>query len=1245
MGQAHQHRLVAGDVATGFDEFDAGEQSDVAFDEAIVQIGYVPELAGPLGAHMSGDGEFVMFELDNDFGIIEESMVARVIYVEVRADEEIDVGGLEVNGGEAVDNVVLLADLGSQLEWSHGCGRIVNKGIGQAGIYHNVMAVVRLDEISRYGHAQWLQHSQLQQIKLHACTVGQVPRLFYEGFRFQTLYRALNSWGACPKYKRKSQGCCALFAGGFYFLLSFNMKSIVLAVRLPLAVTGLACLSLNSSCAQAQVPAAIPSVPASPAAAAVAATIANMRCEYLTNPLSVDAVKPRLSWTIQGGGRGWMQSAYRIQVASNAEDLAKNKADLWDSGQVKSNQTLGIRYAGKPLADAMRAYWRVQVWDNTGKVSSWSAPASWGMGLLAPADWKGQWITAQTPRDTTEDGIVLPPPPFLRKTFTIAKPIRRATLFATARGVYELRLNGSKVSDELMAPGWTDYNTRIQCQGYDVTNQVKPGANAVGAILGDGWYCGYVGFARRRANYGDTTSLMVQLDVQFTDGTHQIVGSDTSWQGGVGPITYSDMLMGESYDARKAQTGWDTASFKATGWKNAVAAPAPDNSGNVDVTAQAKAAVQNGTLSIVASNDLGGDPAYNTVKRLKVDYTLDGVAGTKSVAEKETLQIPAAGEPKGNLVIVKALYGADVPARGPVAIVGTHDPVIRVTQEVKPVKITQPTPGTFIYDMGQNMVGIARLKVNGPAGTAVKMRFAEMLNPDGSAYTANLRSARATDTYVCKGGGVETWEPRFTFHGFRYIEVTGFPGTPTLDAITGRVIGSDNPKIGTFACSSALVNQLQSNIDWGQRGNFLSVPTDCPQRDERLGWMGDAQVFVKTATYNRDVSAFFEKWMQDVEDAQGADGGFSDVSPRKVDDANGAPAWGDAGVIVPWTVYQAYGDTEVINRHWAAMEKWMSYITDVNPDGLWNQRRGNDFGDWLSIRANTPKEVLATGYYAYDASLMAKMARATGRTADAAKYDALFQHIKDAFNTAFVTNDGKIKGETQTSYLVGLKFNLLPDNLRPLAAQHLVDDIASKDNHLSTGFVGVGYLCPTLTDTGHNDIAYKLLQNDTFPSWGFSIRQGATTIWERWDGWTPDKGFQDVGMNSFNHYSLGSVGEWLYSRVAGINTDPDYPGFERILIEPHPGAGLTFANASYNSVRGLIQSGWKEEGGVMTLDVTIPANTSATVRIPAKDATQVKEGGRAASGAPGVTFVRQDGGDTLFKVGAGTYKFTMPVSS
>ncbi len=965
--------------------------------------------------------------------------------------------------------------------------------------------------------------------------------------------------------------------------------------------------------------------------------LVNLRCEYLSNPLSVDAATPRLSWVPQSNQRGWRQSAYRVQVASSAQKLG-NGADLWDSGKVKSAQTLGVRYAGKPLQSGTRCFWRVQVWDSKDQALPVSAPSFWQMGLLRQSDWRAQWISAQTPRDVKVDGLTLPPVPMLRKMFTVSKPLARATMWVSARGLYEMRLNGAKVGDRMMAPGWTDTNTRIQYQAYDVKAQLKPGVNAVGALLGDGWYSGYVGFGKQNHHYGHDVALKMQMQVRYIDGTTQTVVSDPSWQGASGPMVYSDMLMGEFYDARLEQTGWDTANFKGN-WKSAELAS--ESGGQiVDVTDKLRALIENGALSVKVGNDIAGDPAFNTVKTLRVQYTLDGVAKTQTLPEDQTLNLPGDGQ-TGKLAIVKATYGVNRDANAAALLVGSQAPAVRVTQELKPVKITQPKPGNFVFDMGQNMVGVTRLAVRGAAGTRVQLRFAEMLNPDGTVYTANLRSARATDTYICKGGGIETFEPRFTFHGFRYVEVTGFPGTPNLNALTGLVIGSDIPVTGTFNTSSALVNQLQSNIDWGQRGNFLSVPTDCPQRDERLGWMGDAQVFAKTATYNRDVAAFFEKWLQDVKDAQTPDGGYPDVAPRKVDNGNGAPAWGDAGVIVPWTIYQAYGDREIIDRQWVSMGKWLDYITSVNPDGLWKNRRANDFGDWLSIGADTDKELLATAYYAYDADLMARMARATHRGAEATQYDALFNKIKAAFNAAYVSENGKLKGDTQTAYLLALHFDLLPANLRAGATQRLVADISAKNDHLSTGFIGVGYLCPTLSDNGRNDVAYKLLLQDTFPSWGYSIKNGATTIWERWDGWTQDKGFQNAGMNSFNHYSLGSVGQWMFGTVGGIQTDPGYPGFERILLHPQPGPGLTFANATYDSVRGRIVSNWKTEANATTYDITIPANTTATVTLAAKDAKSVSEGGRAANVAPGVKLVGQKDGNAVFAVGSGVYRFVV----
>ena len=954
---------------------------------------------------------------------------------------------------------------------------------------------------------------------------------------------------------------------------------------------------------------------------------AHLTCEYRADPRGIDALRPRLSWQVQSSQRGQRQSAYRILVADSPRRLAAGEGNVWDSGKVLSGRTVTIRYGGPALASGRCCFWKVRVWDKNGQPSPDSAPAQWQMGLLRPSDWRASWISAVTPRDTKDDGLVLPPCPYLRKTFTLAKPIKQATLYATARGLYALNVNRKRVGDAVFAPGWTDYTKRIAYQTYDVTGRLHVGANTLGAVLGDGWYSGYVGFGHRRDLYGDRPQFLAQLVIEYADGSRRTVLTDGSWRGATGPLRHSDFLQGETYDARRAPSGW----------RPVVVHSASSRSPQADVTARLRALVQDNHLSVVADNKIAGDPAYLTLKRLRVDYTLGGVAHSQTVREDATLTIPGLGEAAGPLVLRHAAYGALGGASRPPALVAQVGPPVRVTQQLKPRRVTQPAPGTYLYDLGQNMVGWARLKVQGPAGTAVRLRFGEMLSPDGTLYTTNLRSARATDTYILRGRGVETWEPHFTFHGFRYIEVTGYPGKPRPDAVTGCVVGSDMPPAGTFACSQPMVNKLQHNIVWGQRGNFLSVPTDCPQRDERLGWMGDAQIFARTATYNRDVAAFYEKWMDDVDDAQSPQGGFSDVSPRLVDAGDGAPAWGDAGIIVPWTVYQAYGDTGILGAHWGAMTRWLGYITAVNPDGLWTHRRNNDFGDWLSIAANTPKDVLGTAYYAYDASLMARMARALHRPQEAARYDALFAHIKSAFNDAYVSPDGHIKGDTQTCYVLALRFGLLPPALRPQAAQRLVADIAAKKGHLSTGFVGVGYLCPVLTETGHNAVAYQLLLNDTFPSWGYSIKQGATTIWERWDGYTKEKGFQDPGMNSFNHYSLGSVGQWLYQDVAGIDTDPNAPGFAHILIHPHPGPGLTQAHAVYDSIRGRITSAWRTDGKGMALDVTIPANTKATVFVPASAGSVVSEGGLPVARAAGVSSARRMGAQVVVSIGSGSY--------
>ena len=833
----------------------------------------------------------------------------------------------------------------------------------------------------------------------------------------------------------------------------------------------------------------------------------HLRCEYKTNPLGIDAPEPRLSWVLESLKQNVVQTAYQIRTSDGA----------WDSGKIASAQSVSVTYAGPKLTSGQIVGWQVRVWDSGDQASEWSELSRWQMGLLSPDDWTASWISLPPARPWTDQN----PPAYLRQVYSVDMPIRRATVYATARGIYALHVNGVRVGDAHFAPGWTDYTKRIQYQTYDVTDLLQPGDNAVGAIVADGWYCGYIGFEHKRDYYGKRPQFLAQIDVEYEDGRRETLGTEDDWRGAFGPILASDMLMGETCDARQEILGWDTVHLDGAGWR--------------PVTAEA-----------------AHDPAVLRVAQV--------------------------------------------------------DPPVRVTGHLTPVQKTQPAPGSYVFDLGQNMVGWARLTVQGPAGTVVRLRFGEVLNPDGTLYVDNLRGAKATDTYILSGSdAAEIWEPQFTFHGFRYVEVTGYPGEPGLDAVTGCVVGSDIPRTGTWDCSNAMVNQLVQNIDWGQRGNFLSIPTDCPQRDERLGWMGDAQIFVRTAAGNRDVAAFFEKWVDDVADAQSPEGGFPDVAPRLVDLADGAPAWGDAGVIVPWTIYQMYGDLRILETHYEAMVRWMDYLDSANPSHLWEHRRANDFGDWLSINADTDKGVLATAYFAYDASLMARIARVLGRAEDAARFDALFGDIKAAFNAAYVSPDAEVRSGTQTAYVLALRFGLLPDALRPRAAQRLVQAIETKQWHLSTGFVGVGYLCPVLSEFGYSDAAYTLLLNTTFPSWGYSIAQGATTLWERWDGWT-EEGFQDVIMNSFNHYSLGSVGEWLQRYAAGIDTDPAAPGFAHIHIRPRPDRRISFVRASFESIRGHIESHWTLDGAQFTLRVAVPANTTATVTLPSGEGHEIGSG-------------------------------------
>ncbi len=893
-----------------------------------------------------------------------------------------------------------------------------------------------------------------------------------------------------------------------------------------------------------------------------------LRCEYRTDPVGIGELRPRLSWTLESDRRADLQTGYRIVAAPSLQELTARSNVQWDTGDVGSDRSVGVPWEGRPLASRTSCAWQVAVRDSSGTWSAFSEPASFEIGLVAPSDWQAQWIRLGEAPDRTFD----PPTgqtydewqnsvaasPYLRRSFRVRGAVRRARVYATARGVYELHLNGARVGRDVLAPGWTDYNVRLHHQTCDVGALLREGENVLGAILGDGWYAGCVGFdaKRRGAHYGSHPQLLAQLELEYDDGSRETIVSDGSWEGTTGPILYSDLLLGEHYDARLEMPGWSEPGSDGAGWYPVAAGPAG-----------------------------GPDPAPQP------------------------------------------------------------DEGVRVTGEVTAVSVSEPEPGRFIFDLGQNIAGRVRLRARGEAGTAITLRHAEVLNPDGTLYTENLRFARATDRYVMRGGGDEVFAPHFTFHGFRYVEVTGYPGEPDISAVTGEVLQSATPPAGSFSCSSDLVNRLQQNIVWGQRDNFLSVPTDCPQRDERLGWMGDAQIFVRTAAYNADLDAFFTKWMGDVLDQQTPEGAFPDVAPLLSERSRemlrkGSPAWGDAGVIVPWTLYKSYQDTGIVERCWDGMARWMRYLSDTNPGLLRRERLGNNYGDWLSPQEDrTPRELFATAYWAYDAALMAEMARATGREREARAYDEVRDGIRAAFVDAYVDGAGRLLGDTQTGYVLALHMDLLPPALRPRAVEHLVDAVEREDGHLATGFVGVGYLCPVLSEAGRSDLAYRLLTQETYPSWGFMIRNGATTIWERWDGWTPEKGFQSPNMNSFNHYSLGSVGEWLYRHVAGIDQEPGSAGFSRLLLRPQPGPGLTGARAEYRSVQGPITSAWRTDGDRFTLEVAVPPNTTATVCLPVDADAEVSEGEKPVEEAEGVRVLSRAGREVRLAVGSGTYRF------
>ncbi|MFG2635431.1 family 78 glycoside hydrolase catalytic domain [Streptomyces sp. NPDC048362] len=1007
-------------------------------------------------------------------------------------------------------------------------------------------------------------------------------------------------------------------------------------------------------------------------AAASPLSVAAGTVERRTAPLGVGSARPRFGWRLDSTAPQQRQAGYQIQVSSTPGGTG----DLWDSGRVPSDQQLDVAYAGARLASLTRYFWRVRVWDTQGRTGSWSAPTWFETGLMSADDewraafigrpqgpdlsgaawiwypegdpaggrpvetryfrrtfalsgapagaalvvsgddtadvWVNGTLVSASPRVTDswksaalvdvtaqltdgantiaiasrnsspspagmvakltvaggptvvsdaswkayqdapagwqapgyDDGDwpaaravasygagpwgsgvrVVRPAPLLRKGFTVRGPVASARLLTTALGLHETRLNGAKVDDHVLAPGWTDYTKRVQYQVFDVTARIRQGANALGAWLGNGWYSGSLGFAGSR-RYGTQPWYAAQLVITFTDGTTQRILTDGGWKSATGAITADDLYQGETYDARLHMAGWDGADFDDAGWSAAV--------------------VRDGAAPhLVAQVDAG----------------------------------------------------------------------VSVQQEFTPVRITQPDPGVWIFDLGQNFTGWNRIAVRGDAGTTVTVRHGEVLDADGRLYTANLRSAQATDRFTLAGtGDVETYEPRFTVHGYRYVELGGLPADfkPDGGTVTGHAVWTDVARPGTFRTSDALVNQLQHNIVWGERGNMLSIPTDCPQRDERLGWTGDIAAFCATSTFNLDTHAFLAKFVDDLTDAQRADGAFTDVAPAVIDGA-GTAGWGDAGAIVPYTLWQRFGDLTVADQHFPALATWVDYLRGTAGGDLIRDRQ--TFGDWLNVADDTAQDIVCTAYFAWSARLVSRMAAATGRTAEATSYGRLADQVAAAFTARFVTGDGTVRGDTQTGYVLALAFGLLPASLVQPAADRLAARVAAADGHLSVGFLGVENLLSVLVEHGHTDTAYRVLMQRGFPGWGYMIDLGATTIWERWDGIRADGSFNDPGMNSFNHYGLGSVGDFLYRHVGGLA--PASPGYASLRVAPRPGGGLTSADTTYDTPYGTAASSWSIAGTRLTLRVTVPVGTYATVTVPTSRAQSVVAPEQAVPAGP-----------------------------
>lgn len=893
------------------------------------------------------------------------------------------------------------------------------------------------------------------------------------------------------------------------------------------------------------------------------ATVDNLRCEFLHNPLGIDVAVPHLSWEVNVPGRGVMQNAYQIIVSSSPDLLKKDSGDLWNSGKISSDQSVAVKYAGLPLQSRTDCYWKVKVWTNKGKELE-SAPAHWSMGLLDAHDWNAKWtgLDSAFSWESPHAPHTRLSARYFRKEFDVANKIKKAVIYISGLGIYQLFINGQKIGRAELSPDPTQFDKRVFYNTYDVTADLKKGKNALGVILGNGRFFtmrwGATDAIPAIMNFG-YPKMLLQLEITEDDGTVHKVVSDPSWKAtAAGPVVANNEFDGELYDATKEMPGWSKPGFTDARWLNAQLVDAP-----------------------------------------------------------------------GGKVMVQM------------------DPPITIMDTVHARSVFKIAAGKYIVDMGQNMVGWASINIpKGKKGDTVSMHFAERINTDSTLYTANLRGAETTDRYVMKGGSQE-WEPHFTYHGFRYIEVTGYPGTPKPSDFIGKVVYDNLPTIGHFETSNTVINQVYHNAYWGIRGNYRGMPTDCPQRDERMGWLGDRALGSYGESFIFDNNTLYAKWLQDIQDGQREDGSLPDVAPTYWTMYSDNMTWPAAYVIIANMLYHQYNNLQPIESHYGSIKKWLAYMREKYMKDYIMTR--DVYGDWCMPPEDpklihstdpariTPGDLLGTSFYFRMLQLMEHFASLLNKPDDKQQFADLAAHVRKAFNDKFLNRiNDSYANNTATANIFALAYDMAPDSIRNKVFGHIVNTTLNEfHGHISTGLVGAQQLMRTLTRNGRADMAYKLATNTTYPSWGYMAKEGATTIWELWNGNTADP-----AMNSGNHVMLlGDLIVWFYEDLAGIKSDSGQVGFKKIVMKPYVVDGLTHVKASYHSVHGLIRSEWNTSKGSFDWQITIPANTRAQIFVPAKNVNDITESGQTIDKSEGIKFVRMDGSRAIINVGSGNYHF------